>query len=97
MLELGDLSIALHEECGRAAAAAGLGLLLTVGGTPAEALGRAAVEAGMDARPVWHAATSVEAADLAAGLVAPGDVVLVKGSRGVKTDLVVDRLAAVFA
>ena len=46
---------------------------------------------------VWHAATSVEAAELAARVVAPGDVVLVKGSRGVKTDLVVDRLAAVFA
>jgi UDP-N-acetylmuramoyl-tripeptide--D-alanyl-D-alanine ligase len=97
MLELGDRSAALHEECGRAAAAAGLGMLLTVGGRSAEALGRAAVEAGMDGRAVVHAATSMEAAELAAGLVAPGDVVLVKGSRGVKTDLVVDRLAAVFA
>jgi UDP-N-acetylmuramyl pentapeptide synthase len=72
-------------------------MLLTVGGRSAEALGRAAVEAGMDAGAVVHAATSMEAAELAAGLVAPGDVVLVKGSRGVKTDLVVDRLAAVFA
>ena len=43
-----------------------------------------------------HAATSTEAADLVARLVGAGDVVLVKGSRGVKTDLVVDRLAAVF-
>jgi UDP-N-acetylmuramoyl-tripeptide--D-alanyl-D-alanine ligase len=97
MLELGDLSMALHEECGRAAAAAGLGLLVTVGGPPAEALGRTAVAAGMSAAAVWHAAASVEAAELAARVVAPGDVVLVKGSRGVKTDLVVDRLAAVFA
>jgi UDP-N-acetylmuramoyl-tripeptide--D-alanyl-D-alanine ligase len=97
MLELGDLSMALHEQCGRAAAAAGLGLLVTVGGPPAEALGRTAVAAGMSAAAVWHAATSVEAAELAARVVAPGDVVLVKGSRGVKTDLVVDRLAAVFA
>jgi UDP-N-acetylmuramoyl-tripeptide--D-alanyl-D-alanine ligase len=97
MLELGDLSMALHEECGRAAAAAGLNLLVTVGGPPAEALGRTAVVAGMSATAVRHAATSAEAADLAARLVAPGDVVLVKGSRGVKTDLVVDRLAAVFA
>jgi UDP-N-acetylmuramoyl-tripeptide--D-alanyl-D-alanine ligase len=97
MLELGDLSMALHEECGRAAAAAGLNLLVTVGGPPAEALGRTAVGAGMSTAAVRHAATSAEAADLAARLVAPGDVVLVKGSRGVKTDLVVDRLAAVFA
>jgi UDP-N-acetylmuramoyl-tripeptide--D-alanyl-D-alanine ligase len=97
MLELGDLSMALHQECGRVAAGAGLGLLVTVGGAPAEALGRTAVDAGMSAAAVRHAATSVEAADLVARLVTPGDVVLVKGSRGVKTDLVVDRLAAVFA
>jgi UDP-N-acetylmuramoyl-tripeptide--D-alanyl-D-alanine ligase len=97
MLELGDLSLAMHEDCGRVAAAAGLDLLVTVGGPPAQALGRTAVDAGMSAAAVHHAATSVEAADLVARLVTPGDVVLVKGSRGVKTDLVVDRLAAVFA
>ena len=35
-----------------------------------------------------------KAADIVAGAVGRGDVVLVKGSRGVKTDLVVDRLVA---
>jgi UDP-N-acetylmuramoyl-tripeptide--D-alanyl-D-alanine ligase len=94
MLELGDLATPLHEACGAAAARAGLGLLITVGGAPAVTLGRSAVSAGMDAAMVRHLATSGEAADLVAGLVAPGDVVLVKGSRGVKTDVVVDRLVA---
>jgi UDP-N-acetylmuramyl pentapeptide synthase len=48
----------------------------------------------MSAAIVRHVPTSAAAAELVAGMVAPGDVVLVKGSRGVKTDLVVDRLVA---
>lgn len=95
MLELGDRAIALHEACGRAAAQAGLGLLVTVGGEPARRLGRAAIEAGLPATAVRHVGSSAEAAEAMAEAVAPGDVVLVKGSRGVKTDLVVDRLVAV--
>jgi UDP-N-acetylmuramoyl-tripeptide--D-alanyl-D-alanine ligase len=39
-----------------------------------------------------HAPTSAEAATLVASAVRPGDLVLVKGSRGTRTDLVVDRL-----
>jgi len=95
MLELGDRAASLHEACGRAAAGAGLDLLVTVGGDAAAALGHAAVAAGMDAAAVRHVATSAEAAAVAASLVEPGDVVLVKGSRGVRTELVVDRLVAV--
>ena len=97
MLELGEVSEALHAECGRTAAASHLALLVTVGGSAAEALGRAAVEAGMPSSAVHHAATSDEAAELAASLVKPGDVVLVKGSRGIRTERVVDRLKALFA
>jgi UDP-N-acetylmuramoyl-tripeptide--D-alanyl-D-alanine ligase len=97
MLELGPQSRALHEICGRVAAAAGLQYLITVGGDPARALGESAVAAGMDARRVVHVATSVEAADRAMTVVRPGDLVLVKGSRGIRTDVVVDRLKAEFA
>ena len=94
MLELGDLSTSLHEACGLTAARSGLELLVTVGGAPAAVLARTAVDAGMDAGTVRHVATSAAAADLVAGLIEHGDVVLVKGSRGVRTDLVVDRLVA---
>jgi UDP-N-acetylmuramyl pentapeptide synthase len=51
----------------------------------------------MDPAAVVHAPTSAEAADVVMGLVRPGDLVLVKGSRGVRTDVVVDRLKAEFA
>ena len=39
----------LHEECGAAAAAAGLDLLVTIGGEPAHAMADAAIGAGMPA------------------------------------------------
>jgi UDP-N-acetylmuramoyl-tripeptide--D-alanyl-D-alanine ligase len=92
MLELGEGAVRLHEACGRAAAAAGLGLLITVGGDAAQAMGKAALDAGMSASTVQHVATSTAAADLACSLVHAGDVVLVKGSRGVRMERVVDRL-----
>ena len=62
-----------------------------------EALAEAAVEAGMPAGAVLHVGTSDQAAGEAVRLLRPGDLVLVKGSRGVGTDLVVDRVKAEFA
>jgi UDP-N-acetylmuramyl pentapeptide synthase len=51
----------------------------------------------MPADRVGHVQTRQEAADLALAKVRPGDLVLVKGSRGIGTDLVVERLQAEFA
>ena len=96
MLELGDLSVPRHEECGRAAAGSKLWRLVTVGGDPARELGEAAIASGMPRQSVVHFDTSSEAAPAVASLVESGDVVLVKGSRGTRTDLVDDRLSAVF-
>jgi UDP-N-acetylmuramoyl-tripeptide--D-alanyl-D-alanine ligase len=70
---------------------------VTVGGEAARRLGRAAVDEGMPESAVTHAATSVEAAEVAAVLVQPGDLVLVKGSRGIRTERVVERLTSQFA
>jgi UDP-N-acetylmuramoyl-tripeptide--D-alanyl-D-alanine ligase len=97
MLELGAHAAALHEGCGRAAAAAGLHLLVTVGGDPARGMADAAVAAGMARTAVLHVPSSVEAAEVAAARTRPGDLVLVKGSRGIGTDAVVERLKAEFA
>ena len=97
MLELGAHAARLHEACGAAAAAAGLDLLVAVGGAPARAMADAAVRAGMRETAVLHVASSAEAIERALPRIRPGDLVLVKGSRGIGTDVVVDRLKAEFA
>jgi UDP-N-acetylmuramoyl-tripeptide--D-alanyl-D-alanine ligase len=97
MLELGAHAEALHREAGRSAAQAGLDLLVTVGGAAARALAAGAVAAGMPAGAVASVATREEAVEIALARVRPGDLVLVKGSRGIGTDLVVARLTAEFA
>jgi len=94
MLELGDQAVALHRAAGRAAAAAELGLLLTVGGRVARRLGEAAVEAGLDATVVAHYESSDELAADISSIVRDDDVILIKGSRGIKTDVVASRLMA---
>jgi UDP-N-acetylmuramoyl-tripeptide--D-alanyl-D-alanine ligase len=94
MLELGDHALALHEVCGRAAAAAGVNVLFTVGGPAARAMADAAIAAGMPSTAVHSFDTSDEAAPIVVAAIRPGDLVLVKGSRGTRTDIVVDRIAA---
>jgi UDP-N-acetylmuramoyl-tripeptide--D-alanyl-D-alanine ligase len=94
MLELGDRAPDLHADVGRFVATRRVDLLFAVGAAPAAALAGAAIEAGMSHDRVRHLATSDAAADAVAAVVQRGDVVLVKGSRGVKTDRVVDRLKA---
>jgi UDP-N-acetylmuramoyl-tripeptide--D-alanyl-D-alanine ligase len=97
MLELGEHSMALHRASGRAAAAAGLRLLFAIGGPAARALADAAIGAGMPASTVRYAEKSEVASRDVAASVRAGDLVLVKGSRGTRTDIVADRIAAEFA
>jgi UDP-N-acetylmuramoyl-tripeptide--D-alanyl-D-alanine ligase len=79
MLELGEHGPALHTECGKAAAEAGLDLVVGVQGN-AEHLAAAACAGGVAALflPDAEAAGQWMCQNLRAG-----DVVLVKGSRGV--------------
>jgi UDP-N-acetylmuramoyl-tripeptide--D-alanyl-D-alanine ligase len=97
MLELGDQTGALHAELGRYAATAGLRLLITIGGDGARRLADAAIAAGMPASAVTYFERSDLAASEVAGHIRAGDLVLVKGSRGTRTDLVADRIAAEFS
>lgn len=97
MLELGAASESLHRAAGGEAARAGIDMVIAVGGPNASALADGALQAGLDRDHVHCTADSQKAADLAASLVHSGDVVLVKGSRGVRTEVVADRLKAEFA
>ena len=98
MRELGEFATVLHRESGRRAVAAGVDLLVAIGGAPAEALADAAVDAGLDAggRAALRRPATRRRAPVAAMLRA-GDVVLVKGSRGTRTDIVADRVKAEWA
>ena len=86
------VSVALHEACGRAAVAAGFDAVVAVGGAPALALAEGARVAGLPEAVVMTFATSGEAAEYVTNSVRVGDVVLVKGSRGIGMDEIVDRL-----
>jgi len=57
-------------------------------------LADAAIAAGMPAKSVACFDTSHQAAPAVVAAVIAGDLVLVKGSRGTRTDVVVDRLVA---
>lgn len=95
MLELGAEAVRWHDDCGRAVAEAGIDALVAVGGPPADGLLTGARAAGMPATALYRYATSAEAAPAVAGLVRAGDLVLVKGSRGTTTEVIVDGLGTV--
>jgi UDP-N-acetylmuramyl pentapeptide synthase len=86
MLELGPDEVRFHEEIGAHARAARVDLLVTVGPL-ARAMGPAF--GGV----TQHAATAADAAALLPGLLAGGDTVLVKASRGVGLEVVAQGLA----
>ena len=97
MLELGPTSAELHREAGRATAATGkLGRIIGVQGD-AEYFVRGAVEVGYPAAQAKFCASSAEAGAYLENLMERGDVLLVKGSRGVKMERIVEALDSRFA
>jgi UDP-N-acetylmuramoyl-tripeptide--D-alanyl-D-alanine ligase len=96
MLELGPEGPELHRECGRDAARASLGMVIGVQGMAKEIL-EGALQAGMMRSRLSFARDTVQAGDLLARTVKKGDVVLIKGSRGVKLEQVINTLRATFS
>lgn len=92
MLELGDAHEAGHREIG--AAAVDVVELLIVVGSGAGPLAEAAVEAGLPAERVVRADDAEEAMDALRPRMRAGDTILVKGSRGLALEDVVERLVA---
>ena len=95
MLELGATGPELHREAGREIAALGVDALWGVRGLARE-LVEGAREGGMSEGAARFFETTDEAADALVSEVRAGDLVLVKGSRGVHTERIVARLRAEF-
>lgn len=91
MLELGDEAQAAHRRVGGDAAAGVVDYLITVGNL-ARFMAEGALAAGMPGRCVFRCASKGEALEVLKDLARPGDVVLVKGSRGMRMEEVVQAL-----
>ncbi|MCA1591010.1 MAG: hypothetical protein LC734_11635 [Acidobacteria bacterium] len=89
MLELGDRSAEIHRETGRAIGEANVDYLIGVRGYAGE-LVEGSLETGL--AKAEFASDSAEAGDRLSELIRPGDVVLIKGSRGVRTEQVLEKL-----
>jgi UDP-N-acetylmuramoyl-tripeptide--D-alanyl-D-alanine ligase len=94
MRELGTSSAELHRECGRNAAALGkIDWIFGVQGN-AESFLRAAVEAGHPEKRAQFFENSEEAAKFLPRFLQQGDLLLLKGSRGVKMEKILEAIEA---
>ncbi|PYT10077.1 MAG: UDP-N-acetylmuramoyl-tripeptide--D-alanyl-D-alanine ligase [Acidobacteria bacterium] len=93
MLELGESASLWHREVGAMAARAGVNFLLAVGPLARETA-TGAREAGLEEVVVF--AGSEEAAGSAGTLLRPGDLVVVKGSRGIAMEIFADAVREMF-
>jgi UDP-N-acetylmuramoyl-tripeptide--D-alanyl-D-alanine ligase len=91
MLELGVTAPELHKEAGRLIAGLGVDRLIGVRGL-AEQIVEGAREAGMSESSAVFCETPEDAAEMLAREARAGDLILVKGSRGVKTEIVVQQM-----
>jgi len=93
MLELGHISADAHRQIGEAVATLGADILVAVG-TESQQMAEAAVRSGMGHKAVIACANADTAAQVLGQLVMERDVVLVKASRGMGLEKVVESLVA---
>ncbi|MBM3222180.1 MAG: UDP-N-acetylmuramoyl-tripeptide--D-alanyl-D-alanine ligase [Candidatus Tectomicrobia bacterium] len=93
MLELGEQGPSLHTAIGALVAHSGVHYLITFGAL-AQHIAQGARNAGMAAACIHSTTQSDEAITLLTALQQPGDVILLKGSRGMAMERLVHALAA---
>lgn len=91
MFELGERAQAGHREVGEAAFESGIELLVTVGDL-AEYIAKGALAKGMAPEKVFHCRDNEQAMAALKSRITAGDVILVKGSRGMKMEEIVRSL-----
>lgn len=87
MLELGEKAKTMHEAIGGIIASRGIDVLITLGRL-SRFMNKEAERKGMD--NIYHAESHVDAAAFLRKIAKPGDVVLVKGSRAMEMEKVVE-------
>lgn len=87
MLELGDFEAEGHQLVGKEIAQGGVNFLITVGDR-AKIISQTAVKHGFDLDSVWGFDNSLEAGEFLAKKLRSGDLILVKGSQGMRMERV---------
>jgi len=93
MLELGKYTIEAHEGIGKFIPG-NFDILVTVG-SRAKFIGESAIAEGMNSKNIYNFDTAEEAAPEVQKLIRKGDLILVKGSHGVRLDKVVEEIKEV--
>ena len=93
MLELGARTDKLHQEAGQKVASLGIDYLIAVGERSTETA-KAAVEYGMNEDRVFTFDNSENAGRFIQDRIQQGDLILIKGSRGIKMDKIVKEIMA---
>ncbi|MFZ5985967.1 MAG: UDP-N-acetylmuramoyl-tripeptide--D-alanyl-D-alanine ligase [Bacillota bacterium] len=91
MLELGDMSYKAHFDVGKFAVARGVDYIAAVGENGRN-IAHGAIDAGAEAYKVFQFKDNEEAGKFLKGFVKTDDVLLVKGSRGMKMEEIVNML-----
>jgi UDP-N-acetylmuramoyl-tripeptide--D-alanyl-D-alanine ligase len=91
MLELGDSSIEYHITAGKQVAESGFDRLVTIGPL-SKHMAEGAEERGMSRDSIQSFEDSDNAAETLGELLKHGDLILVKGSRGIKMETIIERL-----
>lgn len=94
MLELGEKAPELHRKVGKQVLEAGITVLVTVGELALE-IAAGALDSGMPKEQVFSFLHPREAGQFLAHYLQPGDVALLKGSRAVKLEQVLEELKEV--
>ncbi len=91
MFELGANSTQFHYRLGQQIGPAQLDYLITIG-LHADAVKKGAIKSGMIAENIISCESPTRTADIVNSLIQPGDVVLIKGSRGMQMEGIVKQL-----